>query len=125
MLGFPPRHFCFDSYLIFHHEKGCINLLRWVNACVEDQQAAGTSTISEDARDHLQVAWREIERAVQDFSSEEPEDIHKERFQATPYGLFSEMFRAMLASRLRGRETLSSAPPSTAEPRRVYPVDGN
>ena len=83
--------------MIFYHEKGCINFLRWVNACVEDQRATGTSTISEDEREHLQVAWREIERAVQDFSSEEPEDIHNERFQATPYGLFSEMFRAMLA----------------------------
>ena len=45
----------------------------------------------------MRLAWDEMVRIVQDLLSEEPEDMHRERFQATPYGLFSEMFRAMLA----------------------------
>ena len=70
---------------------------RWVHRCIKDQQPPETSTLSEEEGHRLQLAWDEIVRIVQDFSSEEPEDIHHERFQATPYGLFSEMFRAMLA----------------------------
>ena len=53
--------------------------------------------MSEDEGQHLQLAWDEIARVTQEFTSEEPGDMHQERFSATPYGLFSEMFRAMLA----------------------------
>ena len=70
---------------------------RWADGCVEDQQSAGAPTIPENERQHMQLAWDEIACVVQNFASEEPEDVHSERFQATPYGLFSEMFRAMLA----------------------------
>ena len=45
----------------------------------------------------MQLAWDEVGRALQGLASEESEDVHKERFQVTPYSLFSEMFRAMLA----------------------------
>ena len=64
---------------------------------MKDQQATATSTSSEDEKRRLQLAWDDIELVVQDFISEEPDDIHEERFMATPHGLFSEMFRAVLA----------------------------
>jgi len=45
----------------------------------------------------MQLAWDEVGRALQGLASEELEDVYEERFHVTPYGLFSEMFKAMLA----------------------------